>query len=165
MAQIVHNNSRREKRQLIRRLGILTDAQAALGWFVILALAALVGTIYVSQASRIATSGRRVQILQNQLEEIKRENAALEREIAEAQALDRVQAQVAEMGFLRAAPEDIEYMVVEAGPVPEVEPVVEAPAPAPAEPVETMGEALLLVLEESLNGLSVGESSQRAQID
>ena len=55
----------RQTREQLKRLNALTEAQAALGWGVILLLAALLGTVYVSQASRIATVGRRVQILQN----------------------------------------------------------------------------------------------------
>ena len=46
--------SRREKRRKAKQLNVLTEAQVATGWFIILALAALVGTIYLGQASRIS---------------------------------------------------------------------------------------------------------------
>ena len=52
----------RQKREQLKRLGWLTEAQAVLGWGVILILVALVGAIYLNQASRIASVGRRVQV-------------------------------------------------------------------------------------------------------
>jgi len=153
--------SRREKRQKTRRLNVLSDAQVALGWFVILALAALVGAIYVSQASRIAGAGRQVQILQNQLEDLKRKNAELERDIAEAQSLERLQQEAGRLGFVRAAPEDIEYMVVEGYPQATAAPSpLPSSTPAPTRPVESMGEAVWLALRGSLDGLVRGEAEK-----
>lgn len=159
---MAQTGSRRERRQQARRLGVLTDAQVALGWFVILALAALVGTIYVSQASRIASTGRRVQIMQNDLEDIKRENASLERTIAESQSLERLQTEAARLGFTKALPESIEYLVIEdypaadGGPSSQVAESVEVPAA----PVETIGEALWLAVEENITHLMRGESGE-----
>lgn len=149
-------NSRRDKRQRLRRIGVLTDAQVALGWFVILGLTALVGTIYLSQASRIATTGRRVQLLQNELTDVKRTNAALEQSIAEAQALERLQQEAAGMGFVRAAPDQIEYLVVSNYPAaPAIEPT---PATAVAPPVETMKEAVWLAVQDNFSHLMRAES-------
>lgn len=165
MAVLAENNSGRQKRQLARRLGILTDAQAAMGWFVILALTALVGAIYLNQASAIASTGRRVQILQNNLENLKRENASLERTIAEAQSLERLQQEAARLGFVRATPEEIEYLVVSQYPaVPTgytgaAETSVEAQTPLPA-PAQSFGEALQLVLQKSVVDMVMGHSSQ-----
>jgi cell division protein FtsL len=152
------NSSRREKRQEAKRLGILTDAQVAMGWFVILALAAWLGTIYLSQASRIAGTGRRVQILQNQLDELKRENAVLERSIAEAQSLERLQQEAIRLGFVRAAPEDIEYLVVEEYPAEQA--AVPVPTPLPPQPVETIREAIWLTAGNSVIGLMYGEANR-----
>ena len=72
----------RQARELARRLGLLTQAQAAAGWAVIIILAALLGVIYLNQTSKIATIGRRVQREQADLDEIKRQNAELEQRIA-----------------------------------------------------------------------------------
>ena len=107
----------RQTREQLKRLNALTEAQAALGWGVILVLAALLGTVYVSQASRIASVGRQVQILQNELTELKRQNNDLERDIAAAQALDRLQAEAVRLGFVEADPDDIEYIIVPDYPV------------------------------------------------
>lgn len=165
MAVLAEKKSGRKKRQLARRLGILTDAQAAMGWFVILALAALVGAIYLNQASDIATTGRRVQILQNNLSDLKRDNAALERTIAEAQSLERLQQEAARLGFVRAAPDDMEYLVVTEYPARP--PAVDIPAAnmtaqsvSQMQPAaESIGEALYLALRASVSDMVMGQAS------
>ena len=155
------SDSKREKQRKARRRRILSDAQVALGWFVILALAALVGTIYLYQASRIASVGRKVQLLQNELDALKRENARLERGIAGAQALDRLHQEAQRLGFTRAGPEDIEYLIVEDYPVGEAE-VPDQPEPAePAPPpAETIGAALWQAAEERADRLVTGDAGE-----
>lgn len=154
--------SRREKRQEARRQSVLSDAQVALGWFVILILAALVGSIYVNQASRIASSGRRVQMLQDELDELKRRNAMVERQIAETQSLERLEEKVLQLGFTRADPESIEYVVVPGYPT-ESEESAEEPAIQPVAtvtPVETIGEALWLLFESGSSSMVKGKSGE-----
>ena len=160
MAVLAEKSSGRQKRQRARRLGILTDAQVAMGWFVVLAVAALVGAIYLSQASNIASTGRRVQILQNDLQVIKRDNAALERTVAEAQSLERMQQEAARLGFVRAAPEDMEYLVVPQYPAPA--PTQPAPEQLQAAPdqAQSMGDAILLALRGSVSDMVLGQSGQ-----
>lgn len=155
------SSSKREKQRQARRLRILSDAQVALGWFVILALAALVGTIYLGQASRIASVGRKVQILQNELDELKRENATLERSIAQAQSLDRLQAEAQRLGFTRAAPEDMEYLVVSGYPTvdSDLQAELEKFAPVPVPP-PTIGEALWQAAGASVEGLVTGDAGE-----
>ena len=87
-AQLAQSN-RRSKTEKRKSILWLTEAQAALSWIAILVLAALVGAIYLFQASRIASVGREVQELQWELDDVKRVNSELEREIAEAQSLDK----------------------------------------------------------------------------
>ena len=154
----------RQTREQLKRLHALTEAQAALGWGVILVLAALLGTIYVSQASRIASVGRRVQILQNELTELKRQNNDLERDIAAAQAIDRLQAEATRLGFVAADPTDIEYIIVpdypaeieETDPL-EIPPTVTAVPP----PVETVREALWLYLSDRFSDFIRGEAREQ----
>jgi cell division protein FtsL len=155
---MTEKRSGREKRQRARRLGILTDAQVAMGWFVILALAALLGAVYLSQASRIAGTGRQVQLMQNRLDELKRENAALERSIAEAQGLERLQQEAARLGFVRAAPGDMEYVPVAEYPAVSTE--GPTPTPPPPEPAATMKEAIWLEIQRSVSGMVRGQSGQ-----
>jgi cell division protein FtsL len=152
----------RQSKEQMRRFRALTEAQAVLGWGVILVLAALVGTIYVNQASRIATVGRRVQVMQAELSNMKRENAALERQIAEAQRLERLQAEAARLGFIPAAPGDIEYVIIPnypAEPQPfslEAQPTA-TPAPLPP---QTLDEALWLMLRGRMGDFVEGNANE-----
>lgn len=148
---------RREVKELNRRRVWLNEAQMAMGWLIVLGLAALLGTIYLSQASRIANAGRTMQVLQNELETVKRENADLEREIADAQALDRLRAEAGNKGFVPADPEDIEFLVITDFPVK----AAPTPAPKPTRmPIDTMEEALWLAVTSSLGNLGTGEANE-----
>ena len=155
--------SARQMRELARRLGWLTEAQAALGWGVILVLVALLGVIYLTQASRIAAVGRRVQVLQNNLIELKRENVELERQIAEAQSLDQLQELAVRQGFAQASPDDIEYITVIDYPVATVEPILSQATPAAtavAHSPNNMGEAIWLAIRASVGDLIRGEAHE-----
>jgi hypothetical protein len=153
----------RQTRDQISRLRALTEAQAVLGWSVILVLGALVGTIYVNQASQIASVGRRVQILQNDLSELKRENAMMERQIAEAQKLERLKAEAVSLGFIPADSEDIEYIIVSDYPLEIDENFVLEPLPTAVPlppPPETISEAFLLSLRGRISGFVEGGASE-----
>lgn len=149
--------SRQAKKERKRSLFRLTEAQVALSWGALLTLAALVGAIYLFQTSRIATSGRRVQILQNELNSIKQENIELERDIAEAQSLDRLQQDALNLGFTRSAPGDVEYLVIPDYPEkPEITATPENDAEY--EPAESFVEALWLSIRNSVGDLIHGKS-------
>jgi len=153
-------------REQVKRLNWLTEAQAALGWGLILILAALLGAIYLGQTSRIAGVGRRVQVLQNELESLKRENAALEREIAEAQSLERLRQEAVRLGFVQSQPTDIEYVIVpdypaDSRPAANEVAATATPVPTPVAPPETIGDALWLSLETTIADLMRGEASEQ----
>ncbi|HRO22938.1 MAG TPA: septum formation initiator family protein [Promineifilum sp.] len=152
----------RQARELARRLGLLTQAQAATGWAVILILGALLGVIYLNQASKIAAIGRHVQRVQADLDEVKRTNAELERQIAEAQALDRLEAEARRLGFVPAAPGDIEYIVIPNYPT---EPAVERVEPTgpleQPEPPASMWEAIVLAVRDLGIDLTRGEANEQ----
>jgi len=143
----------------IRRFLKLSEAQVALGWGIILVMGTLIGTIYLAQASRVAEVGRRVQLLQNELAGLKRDNAQMERLIAEAQTLEYLQTRAEQLGFVLADPEDIDYIVVPDYPAEVVAVEVFEPTPMPtAEPIESLREALELELDALLDGLTSGTS-------
>lgn len=147
-------------RQQLKHLLKLSEAQAVLGWSVILVLATLLGTIYLVQASNIAEIGRRIQVLQIELADTKRENALLERSIAEAQSLERLQRAAFQMGFVQSSPDDIEYFIVPDYPAEaEATPTV-TPTPKP-EPIESVEEALWLALRNRFSDLRRGESREQ----
>jgi len=156
----------RQARELARRLGLLTEAQAAAGWGVIVVLGALLGAIYLNQASKIATIGRRVQMEQNDLDEVKRTNAELERQIAEAQSLERLDNEARRLGFVPSTPADIDYVVIPEYPTESTGPVVitaanETPAEAPPAPPETMWQALALAVRDLGIDLTRGETREQ----
>ena len=153
--------SARQTRELARRLGWLTEAQAALGWGLILVLAALLGVIYLTQASRIAAVGRRVQVLQNELINLKRENVELERQIAEAQSLEQLQELAVRQGYAQARPEDIAYITVLNYPAVTAEPLLTLATPEPiavSHSPSNMSEAIWLAVRASVGDLIRGES-------
>ena len=154
----------RQARELARRLGVLTEAQAAAGWGVIVVLGALLGAIYLNQASKIATIGRRVQIEQNELDEVKRANAELEQQIAAAQSLERLDTKARQLGFVPSTPADIDYIVVPEYPTESVGPsaVAEDATPAtPPAPPETMWQAIALAVRDL--GLDLTRRETREQ--
>lgn len=153
--------SSRQKREQARQFKRLTEAQAALGWGVILLLSAVLGVIYLSQASGIAAVGRRVQNLQADLDYTKRQNANLERQIAEAQSLERLQQEALRLGFVQAQADQIEYIVVPDYPI-EVEAVALVMEPvSTAPPADTIGELLWLILRNSMGNMIYGEAGEQ----
>ena len=157
----------RQKRSTNKRLSWLTEAQAAVGWGIILVLVTILGTVYLNQASRTAVAGRRVQIRQNELDNVKRENAGLEKKIAEAQSLGRLQTQAQAMGFIQAQPENIEYLLIPDYPVETaVPPIILSAKPTSdaeqaASPPETMEEALILAFRASVSSLIEGSAGEQ----
>jgi len=166
-----------QSRELARKLSKLTEVQAAVGWGLILLIVALLGVIYLNQSSRIAAVGRRVQVLRGQVSQIQRENTDIEREIAEAQSLERLQREAKEMGFVRSESFYVDYLVIPpftstfSPPAAQDCILSDAEQPCtfsqdtgnlqavePLPPAETIREALLLLLESTINNLMEGES-------
>jgi len=153
----------RRTRAQLKRLTRLAEFQAVLGWGVILVIAALMGTIFLRQSSRIATTGRRVKSLQSGLIDLKRENSAIEKQIAEAQSLEQLQSAAIQMGFIPARPDDIEYVIVPDYPV--VETAVPPPSAPDVEtavmpPPATIRAALWSAINDNINNLVKGESRE-----
>jgi hypothetical protein len=80
----------------------------------ILALIALLAGLYLAQASEIATTGRRVQALREQRDELQRENAELLDQIATEGSISRLQDRAARLRFVPAT--QVEYLRVTAVP-------------------------------------------------
>jgi len=146
---------------------MLTEAQAAAGWGVIVVLAALLGAIYLNQASRIATIGRRVQIEQNDLDEVKRSNAELERQIAEAQSLSRLDEEARRLGFVPSTPADIDYVVIPQYPTEPADaatiipPTTTTEPEEPPAPPETLWQAIALAVRDLGIDLTRGETHEQ----
>jgi hypothetical protein len=141
----------------LRQLPWLTEAQAALSWSILLILLAMLGAVYLSQASSIAIVGRRVQVLQGEFGDIKRVNAELEREIAEAQELEPIQQRAFALGFAPAPVTNVEYVIVPNYPVYIESEVLETYESISAPP-ETMLEVLWLMMRQRVSALAEGEA-------
>lgn len=153
--------SSRQIRERSLRLVKLTEAQAALGWGIILIMLALIGAIYLGQTSKIAASGRKVQDMQLELDALREENAVLERDIAQVQTLEYLRQESERLGFVSAQPYDVEYLVI-----PEYPSATAVSAPTPPqkplpEPAENMQEALLLSLKAAFIDLAIGEANEQ----
>jgi len=155
------SKSSRHTRELARKLSKLTEVQAAVGWGLILLVIALLGVIYLSQSSKIAAVGRYAQDLQTELAVLKRENGDLERDIAQAQSITRLQKDAERLGFVKAHIEYTEYIVVPDYPTTETVSISEAQALAEPTAVESISEGFMLVIETRLKELMRGESSEQ----
>ncbi len=155
------SKSSRHTRELARRLSKLTEVQSTVGWGLILLIIALLGVIYLNQSSRIATVGRREMVLRDDLIEIERINADIERDIAEAQDIKRLMDEAQKMGLIVAQPGEIEYLVVPRMPAVVEYGRQESQPAVGSTPVESMSEGLWLVFESGISSLMRGESSEQ----
>jgi len=151
----------RQTRELARRLGLLTQAQAAAGWAIIIILIALLGAIYLNQTSAIARIGRQVQRDLDELDEVRWANAELEHQIGQTQAMDRLDAEARRLGFVPARPADIDFMIITNYPMGDAaEPGEPTPVPALPDPPETFWQALTWALRDLGIGLTRGEANE-----
>ena len=88
------------------------QGRSAIGVLLILVALSLLGWIYLTQASHVATTGRRVQKLEQEKARLEQENLQLMAEIAELESVHRLAARAAEMGFVVAAVGEAEFLVV-----------------------------------------------------
>jgi hypothetical protein len=84
---------------VIRQLPWKLDSKAALGFLLILATFSLVGWLYLTQASAVTATSYRIDELRLELDQLKNQNAALSLEIAELEAMPRIEARAWELGF------------------------------------------------------------------
>ena len=154
-------SARQRAAEALKKLPWLTEAQAALGWGIILILIALLGAIYLSQTSPTAIVGRRIQALQEELDNLKQSNGELESAIATAQSLDRLENEARRLGFVPPRSEEIEYLVVPGYPVMENAGISPTPNAIIRKPPHTMREAIWLLLKATFGNLVQGESGEQ----
>src|SRR5687767_2174242 len=95
---------------VIRQIPWRLDSRAALGFVLILITFSLVGWLYLTQASVVTTTSYRIDELRLELDHLKNQNAALILEIAELEALSRVEVRARELGFKPTT--EIDYVSV-----------------------------------------------------
>ena len=104
---------------VIRQIPWRLDSRAALGFVLILITFSLVGWLYLTQASVVTTTSYRIDELRLELDHLKNQNAALILEIAELEALSRVEVRARELGFKPTT--EINYVSVPNYPMAEEE--------------------------------------------
>ena len=132
-----------------------------------LTMALILGLLFLTQASHAATTGRKVQALEERKLALARENAELRAQLASLRSFYRMQDRARALGFFPAMPDQVEYLVVDGYPGRQaVSMIVEPPTPtqveaAAPEPLpdfqQTLGQWLILRLfsvdsEASLGG-------------
>jgi cell division protein FtsL len=103
--------------QTLLRPGTLTqgitwrlERKAALGMLLMLITFSLIGWLYLTQASSLTTTSFQIEQLRAELAELKQQNAQLELEMAEWEALPRIEQRARELGF--GPPSQVNYLAV-----------------------------------------------------
>jgi cell division protein FtsB len=93
------------------------ERKAALGMLLVLITASLVGWLYLTQASSLTTTSFQIEQFREELATLNQQNAQLELEIAEREALPRIEQRARELGF--GLPDNVLYL-----PVPNYPPTI-----------------------------------------
>lgn len=101
---------------VIRQLPWRVTSNSALRFVLILAILSLVGWLYLTQASAVATAGYQIDDLRMELDHVKNQNAALILEISKLEALSRVEKRALELGFQPV--DNVRYISVDNYPLP-----------------------------------------------
>jgi len=115
---------------LARRIPWRLERKAALGMLLVLLTASLVGWLYLTQASSMTTTGLQIEQLRDELSILTQQNAQLELEIAEWEALPRIEQRARELGF--GPPDQVLYLPVPNYPVQRDDDPANQPTPIPA---------------------------------
>lgn len=123
---------------------------ATLGLLLAVAAGALV---YLSQAAQDATTGRQLEVLLAERNDLEQRNESLRSEIASLRSVPRLQERALDLGFRLASAEDIDFVIVE-----QYDPRQTAVAPGnysrPATPGPVYDETLAGWLQQQLDSFS-----------
>ena len=93
------------------------QGRATFGMLIILLVLSLLGWIYLTQASYVATTSRQIQELEAEKVRLQQENLELMAEIAEYESVGRLSVRAAELGFVAVAPDDADFVAIAEVPV------------------------------------------------
>jgi hypothetical protein len=88
--------------------------RSALGILLLMLAVSLLGWVYLTQASHVATTSVRVQELEAEMTRVEQENWQLMAEIAELESVSRLAARAQELGFVMAAADESEFLAMSA---------------------------------------------------
>ena len=150
--------------RLLRQAPWRTQTQGTSLVLAAVIMVAVIGALYLAQASRTAGAGRRLQDLEGQREQLEQQNAQLRAEIAALRSVPRLIGEAQAMGYHQASADEVDYLVVRgvAPPTPQpVEDKVRFAAPEPASEsedgsVQAYDETLGSYLTEKFTGFREG---------
>ena len=87
------------------------EGRATLGMLIMLLVLSLLGWIYLTQASHVATTSRRIEELQIDKARLEQQNLELSVEIAHLESVGRLAARAQELGFTQVALADADFVV------------------------------------------------------
>jgi hypothetical protein len=96
------------------------QGQATIGMLIILAVLSLLGWIYLTQASYVATTSRQIQELESEKARLQQENLELMAEIAGLESVGQLSIRASKLGFVSVTPDDADFVAV--ADAPPVEP-------------------------------------------
>jgi cell division protein FtsL len=88
------------------------EGRATAGMLIIFLVLSLLGWIYLTQASHVATTSRRNQDLEAERARLHQENLELMVEIAEYESVSRLAARAQELGFVAVGPDKADFVAV-----------------------------------------------------
>ncbi len=97
----------------LRRTGWRPQNQAAALAALGLVLALIIGALYLSEVVDNASTGRQLEDLLSERDELERTNEQLRSEIARLRSVPRLLSRAQDLGFTVAGQSDIEYLVIE----------------------------------------------------
>jgi cell division protein FtsL len=135
-----------------------TNFDLARALLLLVGLIALLGLLYLTQSAQATMTGKRVLRLQERLEQLRRENAQLEYEIAVLSAPSRIAERAARLGLRPLTPAQAKYVVITDYPsLPPASPTKSVTGAPPPSTFDVWRDALLSRL-----GLRVSKSSAAA---
>lgn len=133
MAPVGTGSVRQRRRQAFRQAPWRHQLRLTGGVALPLILFLVVSAIYLAVNAKVANAGRAVLSLEKQMAALERENAELVTRLAQETNPDRMMARAMSLGFVPAAPGQVEYLVVDGYTGP---PEFVAPLPSASQPEE-----------------------------
>ncbi len=109
-------SSPRWLRSTFRQAPWRTQTQATSLVLAVVIMVVVIGALYLAQASRTATVGRRLQALEAQRRTLEQQNAQLRAEIAALRSVPRLTAEAERLGYHAARPDEVEYLFIKGAP-------------------------------------------------
>lgn len=78
-----------------------------------LIMAVVIGALYLSNVAETSTTGRQLEALLAERDQLEQTNEQLRVEIAELRSVPRLLARAEELGFRNASPQEVEYLIVQ----------------------------------------------------